>query len=241
MLSIPRMTSLPSSLIIVIHEYTVVRSLMEDANIATDKPIAFKSTAEDIALVNGFIRIYATLMIPKSIIQFILRTYLRILFVDNYTNTDNRILQWAFTTKHDVDQYKKCVYNDVMHSCKFSINHCIFYFECTPRGWGTYKDVIAVWCALHELPEHVSRISVHFQCKCDAIGYDEEETEILTTKTSSKNSSSWLHGKTWSMLPNKLVNDTEFDDLDAFIFECTVKYCMFLINLGMRSYPRMIH
>eukprot|EP01083_Nonionella_stella_P315877 1142310_1 len=90
---------------------------------------------------------------------------------------------------------------------------------------GTYKDVIAVWCALHELPEHVSRISVHFQCKCDAIGYDEEETEILTTKTSSKNSSSWLHGKTWSMFPNKLVkmNDTEFDDLDAFIFECTVK------------------
>eukprot|EP01083_Nonionella_stella_P174435 604713_1 len=184
--------------------------LMEDANIATDKPIAFKSTAEDIALVNGFIRI----------IQFILRTYLRILFVDNYTNTDNRILQWAFSHSQPNTTWinTRSVY--IMMSCTHANSRSITaYFisnALLEAGWGTYKDVTAVWCALHELPEHVSRISVHFQCKCDAIGYDEEETEILTTKTSSKNSSSWLHGKTWSMLPNKLVNDTEFDDLDVF-------------------------
>eukprot|EP01084_Bolivina_argentea_P247283 413740_1 len=108
-------------------EETLQTTGADDANIATDKQISFKSTAQDIALVNGFIRMYSlscTSVIPKSIIQLILRTYLQILFVDNYRNLDDRILQWTFRSKHDVDQYRNSQYNDVITSCKFSINHC---------------------------------------------------------------------------------------------------------------------
>eukprot|EP01083_Nonionella_stella_P261541 890425_1 len=119
--------------------------------------ISFECTVKDVALVNGFIGTYCASIIPESIIQWILDLYLKILWIDNYQNKDNRALLWTFTSRPDMLQYSSAQYNEVIMSSKFCIADCVFYLECSPRGCGQWENISVIWCTLHELPKNIEQ------------------------------------------------------------------------------------
>ncbi len=51
----------------------------------------------------------------------------------SFPRGQNKALVWPYITKSDVGLYQDAKHNDVITSCEFSINGCIFYLECTPK------------------------------------------------------------------------------------------------------------